>query len=340
MGEPKVTYALFAYQQAAFVRAAVLSALSQDFDDMEILISEDGSSDDTRAEIERALESHPRGSQVVRLYQDKNQGLAACIDALMSRARGSLIVAAAGDDVSLPHRTRKLWEAYAQSPDEVMGVFSNAWVIDREDRRERLFYPESETPFGARATPTEGALQFFSILGAAHAWSRRTFDVFGPMPPGALSEDNVIPFRERLLGRIAYVPEPVVEYRVHGGNWWLGRQELTTDVQIHMARELKQMTQELGIASAFLHDLRRAEELFPQRAGEWAVVRRAAELGLSEREVWVELLKGAALSRKAQLVAQLLAKGLRGHRAARLMATAFVPGLFLRARALRAQWRR
>jgi hypothetical protein len=54
------------------------------------------------------------------------------------------------------------------------------------------------------------------LIGAAHAWSRRLFDRFGPMLPGAAAEDQIMTLRAILSGGALSLHEPLVRYRRGG----------------------------------------------------------------------------------------------------------------------------
>jgi hypothetical protein len=54
------------------------------------------------------------------------------------------------------------------------------------------------------------------LIGAAHTWSRRLFERFGPMLPGAAAEDQIMVLRAILSGGAASLREPLVHYRRGG----------------------------------------------------------------------------------------------------------------------------
>ncbi|MGC8706738.1 MAG: glycosyltransferase family 2 protein, partial [Desulfurella sp.] len=57
MDKPKVTIAIPAYNQAKYIKQAIDSALNQDYPNLEVIVSDDASLDDTR--------------QIVKEYNDK-----------------------------------------------------------------------------------------------------------------------------------------------------------------------------------------------------------------------------------------------------------------------------
>src|SRR5215212_7155005 len=97
---PLVTFALFAYNQERFIAEAVRGALSQTYSPLEIIISDDGSTDRTFEIIEGEVAGYA-GPHEIRLNRiEQNIGWGAHINLVMEMVKGKLIVVAAGDDVS------------------------------------------------------------------------------------------------------------------------------------------------------------------------------------------------------------------------------------------------
>ena len=67
--ELRATAVVLAYNQSRFVKEAVNSVLSQDFDGLEVILSDDGSSDDT-FEIMSQMASSYKGPHTIRLNKN------------------------------------------------------------------------------------------------------------------------------------------------------------------------------------------------------------------------------------------------------------------------------
>lgn len=94
------------------MKEAVESILNQTFRDFELIIIDDGSIDNT-AEI---LDSF-QDSRIVKLRNDKNQGLITSLNKGLSIAKGMYIARMDADDISLPDRIKKQVEFLDQNPD-------------------------------------------------------------------------------------------------------------------------------------------------------------------------------------------------------------------------------
>jgi glycosyltransferase involved in cell wall biosynthesis len=210
-GRPLITLLLVAYNQEQYVGQAVEGAFAQTYSPLEILLSDDCSPDRTFAIMEE-MAARYRGAHQIRLNRnEQNLGFGGHLDHLMNLARGELIVLAAGDDISLPERVERTWQAYVESGRRAMSLYSSLIMIDEQGARQKAV----GKPPRAAAYDLEAYLAAGTVHGCSHAWHRRVFEVFGPMYPGTVYEDRVIPLRAILLGEIRYIEEPLVLYRRH-----------------------------------------------------------------------------------------------------------------------------
>ncbi len=96
MTQPVVSVCMPAFNAGRFIDEAIASLLTQTFADFELLIIDDGSSDDTLNIAERHAASDTR---VKVLRNDRNRGLVYTRNRLLKEASGSLIASADADDV-------------------------------------------------------------------------------------------------------------------------------------------------------------------------------------------------------------------------------------------------
>lgn len=212
--KPLVTFVLFAYNQESFICEAVEAALAQTYTHLQIIISDDSSTDGTVGVIEKTLEAYRGPHTVVLNVNQINLGIGSHVNKLCKMAEGELIVVAAGDDVSRPDRTEKLVNAWILGGKRRASICSDVAAVDRDG----VFLEKlSGAPFSGSIE--NGIRTYFSgVIGAAHAWRSDVFQVFGEMLENTVCEDRVIPLRSAFLGGAEYVPECLVNYRVHGDN--------------------------------------------------------------------------------------------------------------------------
>lgn len=252
---PLITFMILGYNQEQYIGEAVAGAFSQTYSPLEIILSDDCSPDRT-FEIMEEMAGRYRGEHRIRLNGNEvNRGLGGHIDRLMELARGELIVVAAGDDISLPERVERTWEAYVDSGGKAMSVYSSLLVIDEKgERKETVGKPPHEA-----GHDIEAYLAAATVHGCSHAWHRQVFDVFGAMLPGTVCEDRVIPFRSVMLGEIRYIDEPLVLYRRHSQSI-TGPQTGSASYADVVAHVVKRQRRRLLTLKNYERDLRRQHE--------------------------------------------------------------------------------
>jgi glycosyltransferase involved in cell wall biosynthesis len=255
LDKPLITFMVIAYNQERYIREAIEGALSQTYSPLEILLSDDCSSDRT-FEIMQTTAAAYDGLHQIRLNRtERNLGLGGHIDHLMELVRGDIIVVAAGDDISMPERTERVWQAYVDSDGRAMSVYSSMRVIDEHGQEQEIVRrPPHET-----ADNIEAYLKAGGVCGCSHAWHRRVFDVFGPMLPGTVYEDKVIPLRSVLLGEIRYIDEPLVLYRQHSQSI-TGPQNASSAALDVLAETIKRQTRRLLTLRNYEADLLHPDE--------------------------------------------------------------------------------
>jgi glycosyltransferase involved in cell wall biosynthesis len=213
---PRISVLLLACNQQATARAAAESVLAQQCEPLEIVLSDDASSDATFEALRAAATAYTGSHQVRARRNPLNLGIGAHYNSLVADTRGALLVTAAGDDISLPHRVRRLAEAW-DAGDQRADLIGSHYIDMAPDG----------TPGNAVVTDDLAQLTLeqwcrrrpFS-LGATHAFTRRMMERFGPFVDGLWYEDPVMSLRALLAGGGITVPEALVRYRRGGTSRW------------------------------------------------------------------------------------------------------------------------
>lgn len=208
-----VTFALFTHNQYGTVREALLSALAQDYSPLEVLISDDASRDSTHDVIMDTLSRTHSVHDVRVLRNEPNLGIALHVSRVLREAKGRLVVLAAGDDISGPDRVAALVREWKARGAGTMYLSSDAQLIDGDGR---VIAPSARS--GDRPDSLAKLLSGEAMpLGATEACTKDLITLFGDLPADILNEDWALPFRAALLGTLAYVDRPLVQYRVSAG---------------------------------------------------------------------------------------------------------------------------
>ncbi len=110
------------YNRAAEVVEAIESALSQTYSPLEIIVVDDGSTDDTR----ERLEPYVAGKKITYIFK-KNGGIASARNEGIKSATGDYILNLDSDDVLLPEAVETKVKILEGLPRDVCGVFADYW---------------------------------------------------------------------------------------------------------------------------------------------------------------------------------------------------------------------
>jgi hypothetical protein len=208
---PLVTCVITAYNYGRYVGGAIESALNQDWpaDRLEVLVVDDGSTDDTAERAERYGER-------VRVIRQANAGVIAATNRGIAEARGELIALLDADDEWLPHKVAAQVARFARP--EVGLVYGNMELMDGAGR---TLHPDHFAAHGvAPATGRAlGAMMLRNLACTATIMVRRSLaHAFWPLPPNMWCQDWWPAVRVAAVAELDCVPEPVTRYRVHAEN--------------------------------------------------------------------------------------------------------------------------
>jgi hypothetical protein len=217
-GTPLVTFALFAYNQAAFVKQALEGALAQECEPIEIILSDDASTDATFRLMQDAVADYS-GPHSIKLNQNtKNLGLVRHVNKVLAMAKGRIVVLAAGDDISLPSRVSDTIATFQRHPAASMVSFIDE-IID--EGGQEVLVPGAEpieTTFDLSAFVARGPLaqRQLQVSGASRAILRSTFETFGDLLPDCPAEDTPYILRSLYSGYGVVCRWAGIRYRQHG----------------------------------------------------------------------------------------------------------------------------
>jgi glycosyltransferase involved in cell wall biosynthesis len=122
-GKPKLSVLLPAYNVSKYIQKAISSILGQSFSDFELLIADDGSTDNTRELIDHFSDTR------IRTYHNSfNQGKTSTVNRLFKLAQGDFVTIHDADDESLPQRFEIQLQEFVRRPSLVF-CGSNFYTI-------------------------------------------------------------------------------------------------------------------------------------------------------------------------------------------------------------------
>ena len=211
--KPLASVLLIAYHQQATVRAALEALLAQTWQPLEIIASDDASTDSTFETMQQVVAAY-RGPHTVRLNRNPvNLGIGAHLSHLVGLSHGDMLFVAAGDDVSLPQRCERVMQAWVAQGMRADLIAASLTDIDDAGRTHGTIQPSDLATYRNAA---DWLARPPFVVGAAQAWTRRLFDRFGPLPKGVVGEDLIMVFRAIGAGGAFTLDEPLVRYRRGG----------------------------------------------------------------------------------------------------------------------------
>ena len=194
-------------------------------------------------EIMREMAAAYRGPHRVILNRNPvRRSIGGHVNRLVELSKGELIITAAGDDISLPERTQVTYEAWESSERKATSLHARIFQIDETGKEmEQVFEHQTDGVSGRFIPQKASPLGYVRtlepvIFGCAHAFSRKLYTIFGDLPDEVIHEDNSIGFRSAVAGQFLFINVPLVKYRVHGNNIYIGARKASTDLR-HLQRE-------------------------------------------------------------------------------------------------------
>jgi GT2 family glycosyltransferase len=202
-----VSVCMATYNGAPYLRTQLDSILAQLGPDDELLVQDDGSSDETLEII--GSYGDPR-IQIVA--NSSNLGVIATFERCLSRARNPIVFLSDQDDEWLPGKVDAMVAQFGDL--RVTGVVTEAVIVDADD----TLTGES---FFALMHSGPGVVHNYvknSYLGCCMAVRREVLAVALPVPRSVRTHDGWIGITADLMGEVVFLPTPYVRYRRHGGN--------------------------------------------------------------------------------------------------------------------------
>lgn len=210
---PRATLLLLAYNQQETVGAAIAGALAQTWPNLEIVVSDDASTDATFVAMQAALAGYSGPHRIVLNRNPVNLGIGAHLNRMVALSQGELLFIAAGDDVSLPQRCERVVGAWLASDRRLDLIAAGLIDMDADGGLHGAIVP---TQLSAYRDAADWLARPPHVIGAAQAWTRRLYDRFGPLPDATMGEDLLMVFRAILAGGATTLAEPLVHYRRGG----------------------------------------------------------------------------------------------------------------------------
>lgn len=238
---PVVSVVVNNFNYARYLPAAIESALGQLHARTEVIVVDDGSTDGSRAVIDRYA------ARIRAILQD-NCGQAAALNAGFEASTGDVVLFLDADDLLLPHATQVVAGLF-ESPDVTKAHWA-LWEIDERGGRTGRLKPERLPAEGdwREHTAAHGPLNITSPPTSGNAFSRSVLERLLPIPEDhyRICADAYLALLATACGPIRRSVDPLSCWRRHNGNRYNNAVE---SLEERTAKELERY-------SRLAHDLR------------------------------------------------------------------------------------
>ena len=208
MSRPSVTVFMAVYNGAAWLKEAIDSILSQSFPDLEFLIIDDGSTDNSKAIIESCSDRRIR-----LLDNEQNKGIVYTRNRGIREARGEFIAVLDSDDIAMPGRIELQYKHLMAHP--YLGICGgHAEVIDRHGKATGEYY---RMPVGMANAGAE-LLFMNTLVNSTVMFRKDAAEAAGGYRDTGLCEDYDLSLRIKEHHQLDNLDEVLVKYRTHDNN--------------------------------------------------------------------------------------------------------------------------
>lgn len=218
---PRVSVVIPSYNHARFLPATIGSIVAQTYRPLELVVVDDGSSDGSRALLHELFTDLDLDG--ARLIEQPNQGAHAAIMRGVEAASGEVVGILNSDDFYHPQRIERLLPCLAGN--QRLLAFSGVDFVDDEgrslpaDNAWPQWYRKCQEDIAD--CPTVGyalLVHNFSVSSGNFLFRRELYDALSGFSAHRFSHDWDFLIRSVHHAEPAFLPEPLLHYRIHDGN--------------------------------------------------------------------------------------------------------------------------
>lgn len=208
--KPKITIAIPVYNGSNFMKVAIDSALAQTYDNKEILVINDGSTDNGETEKIALFYGNK-----IRYIKKENGGVATALNLAIKEMKGDYLSWLSHDDIYKPYKIEKQIETIKKLEDKTTILFSNVELIDEKGE---IFCTTNYSNLMTHEELCQGIYPVIkgTVNGCSMLISKKCFDKVGLFNEN-LKTSNDYEMWLRLFKEFKsyLIEEPLIQYRIH-----------------------------------------------------------------------------------------------------------------------------
>lgn len=201
------------YNYDRFLAEAIDSALAQTYSNIEVIVVDDGSTDNSRHIIAQY------GDRIMAILQP-NGKQAAAFNSGFAKSRGDIIIFLDSDDYLFPEAVDQVVKVWKPG---VAKAHYRLDVVDGKGKSLGYSCPQGNALL-AKGKAWQELLKrggYASVPTSGNALNRKVLEQLFPIPDEyKLTADDYLSFQVPFYGEVAAIEEPLGVYRVHDSNQW------------------------------------------------------------------------------------------------------------------------
>jgi alpha-1,3-rhamnosyltransferase len=286
MNDPRVSILISAYKHERYVEDCVRSVLAQTYSNIELIVIDDGSPDNTAAVLQRLHDEAKAAGKPFTFIAKKNSGLSDTLNQALALATGKYICQFGSDDIMLPEKTA-IQVAFMEAHPDVAVCGGNALNIDGDGNvqaHRQKNPPQREITFENLFANTG-----HGIVASTCMIRKEVLDKEGGWNPAIPLEDMYLWFKLTSRGyRMVGLGEVLMHYRKHATNSYKNVRYMYESMKKTIADY-----QQHPLYATVLLNLQRGSFLTAAKQGDKALARdilREIPLRHFNKKVWRGLL--------------------------------------------------
>ncbi len=235
---PLVSVIISAYNHEKYIQYTIKSIINQSYKNIELLIIDDGSIDNTWSEIQKMKAECEKRFSNVMFRTKPNEGSCITLNKLLKSAKGKYVYLIASDDMAKPNAIEKETEFLENNPDYALVVGDNE-IIDFDnnqcywDKKRNLVYSKKQAKyltfgdflqkqtdinFNSSDFGSYKTLYISNYIPNGYLIRKSIFEKTGYFTPKAPLEDYYLMLQISKYSKMKYLDEVLFSYRWHNSN--------------------------------------------------------------------------------------------------------------------------
>lgn len=228
---PLISVICISYNHQDYIIEALNSVMNQSYPNIELIIADDCSSDNSQQVIKSWLIHHP---DILFIPNKVNLGNTKTFNNATKYAKGEYFIDLAADDILLPNCIQRQIETFQNSSFEKLGVvYANIKLFDESNNFISIYYDKTENPKSGDIYEMVIS-RSEKICSVASMVKKEVFETVGYYDENLAYEDLDLWVRASRLYNFEYIPEVLAKKR-----------ELSTSLSAHFLKKNNKKTKQL-----------------------------------------------------------------------------------------------